>query len=91
MNHDLCYLYPITRVRSVERILRTTAHSAFLIVTPVNTSHVRERPANVTDKHMPQLYSRASFTEGHETDGTLTELDDEDEMGGLMEDDDSGA
>ena len=54
---NLCYVYPITRVQSVERLLRTTAYSAFLVVTPVEPEDVPERPKNIQDAHLPQLYS----------------------------------
>ena len=60
MNSDLHYMFPITRVRSVEQLLRTTAHSAFLIVTPVDTEAVLERPQNVSKMHTPQLYRKRS-------------------------------
>lgn len=40
---DLCYVYPITRVRSVERLLRTTAHGAFLVVTPMHSTELFQR------------------------------------------------
>lgn len=53
---NLCYVYPITRVQSVERLLRTTAYSAFLVVTPVEPEHIPERQMNVQDIHTPQLY-----------------------------------
>ena len=56
-SNNLCYVYPITRVQSVERLLRTTAYSAFLVVTPVEPEHVPERPKNVMDMHTPQLYT----------------------------------
>ena len=58
---NLCYVYPITRVQSVEKLLRTTAYSAFLVVTPVEPEHVPERPKNVQDTHTPQLYRRPSI------------------------------
>ena len=54
---NLCYVYPITRVQSVERLLSTTAYSAFLVVTPVGPEDVPERPKNIQDAHTPQLYS----------------------------------
>ena len=68
-SNNLCYVYPITRVQSVERLLRTTAYSAFLVVTPVEPEHIPERPKNVQDKHTPQLYKR-NFLRG---DWTLSE------------------
>ena len=65
----LCYVYPITRVRSVETLLRLTSYSAFLVVTPVEPELVPERPKNVQDKHTPQLYRRHFLT----GDWTVTE------------------
>ena len=55
----LSYLYPITRVRSIERLLRTTAHSAFPVVTPINSIPIL--PKNINSEHIPQLYARASI------------------------------
>ena len=40
---DLCYVYPITRVRSVERLLRTTVHGAFLVVSPMHSIKLFQR------------------------------------------------
>ena len=57
MNPDLKYLYPITRVGSIVSQLRTTAHSAFLIVTPVSLDKVHQKPQTMAH-HTPQLYSR---------------------------------
>ena len=60
---DLCYVYPITRVGSVERLLRTTAHGAFLVVTPMDSKKVFQRKKNIPDAHTPRLYKRSSRTE----------------------------
>ena len=68
-SHNLSYVYPITRVQSVETLLRKTKYSAFLVVTPVEPGHVPERPKNIQDKHTPQLYTHP-FTRG---DWTVTE------------------
>ena len=74
-SNNLCYVYPITRVKSVEILLRKTAYSAFLVVTPVEPEYVPERPKNVQDKHTPQLYRRRlitgdwTVTEGETDDG----------------------
>ena len=62
MNPDLKYLYPITRVSSIVNQLRTTAHSAFLVVTPVAVDKVQEKPQMMA-RHTPQLYSRRSYRE----------------------------
>ena len=42
-SNNLRYVYPITRVRSVERLLRTTAHGAFLVVTPMHSTQLFQR------------------------------------------------
>ena len=57
----LTYLYPITRVRSIEQILRTTVHGAFPIVMPVRASSIPSFPKTVKAQHTPQLY--ASYEE----------------------------
>lgn len=56
MNKELKYLYPITRVGSIVNQLRTTAHSAFLVVTPLALDKVQHKPQTMA-KHTPQLYS----------------------------------
>ena len=56
----LSYLYPITRIRSIERLLRTTVHSAFLVVTPIDPNVLPTFPKNIKPQHTPQLYSRPS-------------------------------
>ena len=60
MNQDLKYIYPITRVRSIENLLRVTAHNAFLVVTPLTLD-----PNNEDDRleqtYLPQLYERRSI------------------------------
>lgn len=55
----LSYLYPITRVRSIERLLRTTVHSALLVVTPIKASSIPVLPKSIM-KVTPQLYTRSS-------------------------------
>ena len=54
---DLCYVYPITRVRSVERLLRTTAHGAFLVVTPIKSSDVFQRKGKRRNSSKYELIS----------------------------------
>ena len=60
MNPHLKYLYPITRVGSIVSQLRTTAHSAFLVVTPVSLDKVHQKPQTMA-RHTPQLYSKRNF------------------------------
>ena len=57
----LSYFYPITRVRSIERILRTTYHNAFLVVTPIKASSIPVLPKSVM-KATPLLYTRPSIS-----------------------------
>ncbi len=59
-NSKLSFLYPITRVRSIERLLRTTAHSGFLVVTPVEARDIPFLPKNIKSHHTPQLYAHPS-------------------------------
>ncbi len=44
---NLTYLYPITRVRSVVQLLRTTSHSGFLVVSPVRPGSIPSVPKSV--------------------------------------------
>lgn len=57
LNSKLSYLYPITRVRSIEHLLRTTDHGSFPVVTPVEASRIPEFPKIHKSQHTPQLYS----------------------------------
>ena len=57
---NLSYLYPITRVRSIVQLLKTTSHSGFLIVHPCKASSIRTVPKSVK-KAIPQLYARESM------------------------------
>lgn len=60
---NLCYVYPITRVRSVERLLKTTAHGAFLVVTSMDSKEIFQRKKNNSVSHIPRLYTRISRVE----------------------------
>ena len=54
MSDQINFLYPITRVGSVYQLLKSTHHSAFPVVTPLDDF---ARPSsNVSDKHTPALY-----------------------------------
>lgn len=61
MNPNLKYIYPVSRVSSIERLLRVTAHNAFLVVTPLNI----EPQENIDSQHTPQLYERLSIHPMH--------------------------
>lgn len=50
MSTNLSYLYPITRVRSIEQLLRNTNYSAFPVVTP---DTFRRFPKSVPTHHRP--------------------------------------
>ena len=70
---NLCYVYPITRVRSVENLLRTTAHGAFLVVTPVSSKEMPQRKKNISESHVPQLYTRFSRADIDEGKSRMTD------------------
>ena len=55
MNRDLKYIYPISRVRSIEQLLRTTAHNAFLVVTPLK---IDQRTVEKDKDKKPRRYLR---------------------------------
>ena len=59
MSENVSFLYPITRVGSLVQLLRSTAHSAFPVVTPL-TSQAKPLQ-NISNKHVPALY-REDFT-----------------------------
>ena len=69
MNRDLKYIYPISRVRSIERLLRVTAHNAFLVVTPLSLNNNNEEYNNIETEleiddetnFVPRLYHRDSI------------------------------
>ena len=74
-SENLCYVYPITRVRSVENILRTTAHGAFLVVTPVSTKEMPKRKVKTAGTHVPGLYTRPSRAELQTGRQTIDNID----------------
>ena len=54
MSEHISFLYPITRVGSLYRLLKTTTYSAFPVVTPLTT---HSKPTmSVTNRHVPTLY-----------------------------------
>ena len=66
MNRDLKYIYPISRAQSIERLLRVTAHNAFLVVTPLSINNNNddietELEMDEETKFMPRLYHRDSI------------------------------
>ena len=86
MNSNIRYIYPITRVRSIIQLLKTTAHNAFFVVSPVVTeaedqSGVSTRPriaaeGSIHESFMemqPQLYASQSVGPVYRT--KIVELD----------------
>ena len=47
MNKDIKYIYPVTRVNSIEKLLRTTAHNAFFVVTPLITEEEQREQSDL--------------------------------------------
>ena len=68
MNPDLKYIYPISRVGSIERLLKVTAHNAFFVVTPLSTSTEEDTTSSIgVSKQSPLLYERRSIHPIHRT------------------------
>ena len=71
MSENVSFLYPITRVGSLYQLLRTTAHSAFPVVTPLS-SHSKPLK-NMTSLHMPTLYKEDfTLSKVYEAEGANT-------------------
>ena len=49
---NLCYVYPITRVGSVENLLKSTTHSAFLVVTLADYKRFPQRRRSISDSYI---------------------------------------
>lgn len=47
MNKDIKYIYPVSRVSSIEKLLRTTAHNAFFVVTPLITEEEQREQSEI--------------------------------------------
>ena len=67
MNTDIKYIYPITRVRSIECLLRVTVHNAFFVMSPPDTKHPHQQDTGGDDDSdvmetsmQPKLYERMS-------------------------------
>ena len=72
MNTDVKYIYPITRVRSIERLLRVTAHNAFFVMSPLNIKSMYEQDIGrgwdvVETAMLPKLYQRRSIIYSHKS------------------------
>ncbi len=67
-SNRLYYLFPITRVRSIVRMLRTTAHSGFLVVSHAKVGKPLQQQRILPRKHRPQLYTRPSVLGYYDTD-----------------------
>ena len=55
---NLCYVYPISQVRLVKTVLEKTAHSAFLVVTPMDSRRVPQRRRSISDSYIHIQLSR---------------------------------
>lgn len=75
MNRELKYVHPITQVCSIQQLLQTTSHNAFLVVTPMTlesttATHVGVKPEVVHESSQanikqPRLYMRQSVRPLH--------------------------
>ena len=86
---NLSYLYPITRVCSIIKVLKTTSHNGFLVVSPCKASSIRTVPKSVKQV-TPQLYKQDSMVTNcskcsphsehpHQTPTAITEVEEEEE------------
>lgn len=76
----LSYLFPITRVRSIERLLRTTSHSAFPVAMPVDFNTVLEFPT-LRSQQIPQLYQYPKVLKSESTrDVAVLQMPEENSM-----------
>ena len=61
---NLCYIFPISRVRWVEKLLRNMTHSAFLVVTPVDSKRIPRRRRSISDSYIHIQLSRIEHSGG---------------------------
>eukprot|EP00731_Ephydatia_muelleri_P014853 Em0008g573a len=71
MSSRVSYLYPITRVRSIEQLLRNTAYSAFPVITP---DTFRRFPKTTPPLHLPtcSMYGSNDGTDAEKPHEDLT-------------------
>eukprot|EP00731_Ephydatia_muelleri_P014855 Em0008g575a len=71
MSSRVSYLYPITRVRSIEQLLRNTAYSAFPVITP---DTFRQFPKTSPTHHLPtcSMYGSVDVTDAEKPHEDLT-------------------
>ena len=61
---NLFYVYPISRVRWVERLLQNTTHSAYLVVSPVDSNRIPRRRRSISDSYVHIQLSRIEHSGG---------------------------
>ena len=61
---NLRYVYPISRVGSVERLLKATTHSAFLVVSPADSKKIPQRRRSISDSYIHIQLSRIELSNG---------------------------
>ena len=71
---NLCYVYPITRVASVENLLKNTSHSAFLVVTTEDSKKIPQRRRSISDSYIHIQLSRFGCDHQSTMDREFNEL-----------------
>ena len=61
---DLCYVYPINKVRTVEALLVSSTHSAFLVVSPMDSKRIPKRRRSISDSYIHIQLSRIEQSTG---------------------------
>lgn len=69
-SEKISYLYPISQVGCIENVLKTTSHSAFLVVTPCEANSIPIKP-KIVKETIPQLNTEQS--EIHDQSNSLPE------------------
>ncbi|XP_019849977.1 PREDICTED: chloride transport protein 6-like [Amphimedon queenslandica] len=68
MNPDLKYIYPISNVGNIERLLTKTKHNAFFVVTAPLSASTEDTTSSIgVSKQSPLLYKRQSMHPIHRT------------------------
>ena len=62
---DLCYVYPINKVRTVEALLVSSTHSAFLVVSPMDSKRIPKRRRSISDSYIHIQLSRIEQSTGN--------------------------
>lgn len=74
MNTDVKYIYPVTRVKSIKNLLRTTRHNAFFVVTRMRAEKddIEEESEDSSDAAFTPMTERTRRARQHRLSLLLT-------------------